>query len=120
MPSYLSENSQQTEVSRDSRWPRAWRPYAALLSGFCGMANSWYILSTFCSTVAVEINDVIVADGCVSQGPDHELWDLLPILRRASSTWVDRHDHRADWRLPGLHGSAALIYRGPPSRRTSS
>ena len=25
----------------ESRWPRGWRPYAALLAGFCGMANCW-------------------------------------------------------------------------------
>lgn len=35
--------SQQSSVSHKSRWPRTWRPYAALLSGFCGMANCWSV-----------------------------------------------------------------------------
>ena len=42
----LGSNSQPSSVFPRSQWPRSWRPYAALLSGFCGMANSWYTLPT--------------------------------------------------------------------------
>lgn len=35
-------------------WPRSWRPYAALLSGFCGMANCWYRFPIFHDIVSAE------------------------------------------------------------------
>ena len=26
----------------ERKWPGGWRPYMALLAGFCAMANCWY------------------------------------------------------------------------------
>ncbi|KAF6229505.1 hypothetical protein HO173_011545 [Letharia columbiana] len=43
----LNADTQQSRVSHTSRWPRAWRPYAALVSGFFGMANCWGLIMSF-------------------------------------------------------------------------
>ncbi len=50
------------------RWPRAWRPYAALLSGFCGMANCWYASQCSHDRTCTETSRSDNADGRASRG----------------------------------------------------
>ena len=43
-PLQMRGGDSRRQEDEESRWPRDWRPYAALLSGFCGMANSWFVI----------------------------------------------------------------------------
>ena len=110
----LGPDNQQSPISHTPRWPREWCPYAALFSGFCGMANCWYI--------AQYSRGIICAENVWcwqphSQGPDNELWYFFQILWRQSSTGGDRHDHRPDRGYSSIHCFAALAHCWPASRR---
>ena len=64
----LDAGVQESSGTLKSRWPRAWRPYAALLSGFCGMANCWYTSQHPHDIICAEISRPDNADGRAPRG----------------------------------------------------
>ncbi len=64
----LDAGVQESRGPLKPRWPRAWRPYAALLSGFCGMANCWYASQRSHYIICAESRQPENADGRASRG----------------------------------------------------